>query len=171
MFCFNLILKWFRELRATAPQTYYTFRASNGTADVLYVLLMSLTALGLQARFSRGATEWGARVESPQGSSTLLIKILKPPQTCDNLCPAQPSHRRRATKIKLDFSRWIFTSNKKVTILLVFTNVFEFSSVLKKTSEFQFSGVLLMFLSACSSQVRSEDFLWFSEMLKNNWVL
>ena len=41
----------FRELRATAPQTYYTFRASNGTADVLYVLLKSLTALGLQALF------------------------------------------------------------------------------------------------------------------------
>ena len=39
----------FRELRATAPQTYYTFRTSNGTADVLYVLLKSLTALGLQA--------------------------------------------------------------------------------------------------------------------------
>ena len=41
----------FRELRATAPQTYYTFRASNGTADVLYVLLKSLTAPGLQALF------------------------------------------------------------------------------------------------------------------------
>ena len=41
----------FRELRATAPQTYYTFRASNGTADVLYVLLISLTALGLQTLF------------------------------------------------------------------------------------------------------------------------
>ena len=41
----------FRDLRATAPQTYYTFRASNGTADVLYVLLISLTALGLQALF------------------------------------------------------------------------------------------------------------------------
>ena len=41
----------FRELRATAPQTYYTFRTSNGTADVLYVLLISLTALGLQALF------------------------------------------------------------------------------------------------------------------------
>ena len=41
----------FRELRATAPQTYYTFRTSNGTADVLYVLLKSLTAPGLQALF------------------------------------------------------------------------------------------------------------------------
>ena len=36
----------FRELRATAPQTYYTFRTSNGTVDVVYVLLISLTALG-----------------------------------------------------------------------------------------------------------------------------
>ena len=144
----------FRELRATAPQTYYTFRASNGTADVLYVLLILLTALGLQALFSRGATEWGARVESPQGSSTLLIKIWKPPQTCDNLCPAQPSHRRRATKIKLDFSRWIFTSNKKVKILLVFTNVFEFSSVLKKNERFSvfrcFTDVFDCFLKPSS---------------------
>ena len=41
----------FRELGATAPQTYYQFRTSNGTADVLYVLLESLTALGLQALF------------------------------------------------------------------------------------------------------------------------
>ena len=41
----------FRALRATAPQTYYTFRTSNGTADVLYVLLESLTALGVQALF------------------------------------------------------------------------------------------------------------------------
>ena len=49
-------------------------------------------------------------------------------------------------------------SNKKVKILLVFTDVFEFSSVLKKMSDFQFSGVLLMFLNAFSSRVRSEDF-------------
>ena len=41
----------FRELGATAPQTDYQFRTSNGTADVLYVLLESLTALGLQALF------------------------------------------------------------------------------------------------------------------------
>ena len=39
-------------------------------------------------------------------------------------------------------------SNKKVKILFVFTDVFEFSSVLKKTNDFQFSGVLLMFLNA-----------------------
>ena len=51
----------FRELRATAPQTYYTFRASNGTADVLYVLLESLTALGLQALFFRRAKMWAGR--------------------------------------------------------------------------------------------------------------
>ena len=145
----------FCELRATAPQTYYTFRASNGTADVLYVLLISLTALGLQALFFRSAKTWGAAVESPQGSSTLLIKLLKPPQTCDTVQAAQPSHRRRATKIKLDFSRWFFSSNKKVKILLVFTVVFEFSSVLKKTSEFQFSGVLLMFFE-CFFRVEFE---------------
>ena len=48
----------FRELGATAPQTYYQFRTSNGTADVLYVLLESLTALGLQALFFRRAKMW-----------------------------------------------------------------------------------------------------------------
>ena len=41
----------FRELRATAPQTYDTFRTSNGSGEILYVLLKSLTALGLQALF------------------------------------------------------------------------------------------------------------------------
>ena len=129
---FSLVLLMFQRLRATAPQTYCTFRTSNGTADVLYVLLKSLTALGLQTLFFRSPKNGGVPPERPQGSSTLLIKILKPPQTCDTRLGAQPSHRRRATKIKLDFSRWIFTSNKKVKILLVFTDVFEFSSVLKK---------------------------------------
>ena len=54
----------FRELRATAPQTYYTFRTSNGTADVLYVLLKSLTALGLQALFfeARKIEAWRKKV-------------------------------------------------------------------------------------------------------------
>ena len=50
-------------------------------------------------------------------------------------------------------------SNKKVKILLVFHVVFEFSNVLKKTGDFQFSGVLLMFLNVFSRRVRSEDFL------------
>ena len=48
---FSLILLMFRELRATAPQTYYRFRTSNGTADVLYVLLDFLTPLGFYSRF------------------------------------------------------------------------------------------------------------------------
>ena len=50
-------------------------------------------------------------------------------------------------------------SNEKVKILLVFADVFEFTSVLKKSSDFQFSGVLLMFLNVFSIRVRSEDFL------------
>ena len=50
-------------------------------------------------------------------------------------------------------------SNQIIKILLVFADVFELTSDLKKTSDFQFSGVLLMFLNACSSRVRSEDFL------------
>ena len=41
----------FRELGATAPQTYQQFRTSNGAGDVLYVFLNSLTAQGLQALF------------------------------------------------------------------------------------------------------------------------
>ena len=41
----------FQRFRATAPQTCDKNRTSNGTADVLYVLLESLTALGLQALF------------------------------------------------------------------------------------------------------------------------
>ena len=50
-------------------------------------------------------------------------------------------------------------SNKNVKIILVFTDVFEFSSVSKKTSDFQFTGVLLMFLNVFSRRVRSEDFM------------
>ena len=50
-------------------------------------------------------------------------------------------------------------SNKNVKILLVFTDVFEFSSDSKKTTNFHFAGVLLMFLNAFSSRVRSEDFM------------
>ena len=102
---------------------------------------------GATSTFFRSAKNRGVAVESPQGSSTLLIKILKPPQTCDTLYAAQPSHRRRATKIKLDFSRWIFTSNKKNKILFV----------------------LLMFFIFVSNQVRSEDFRRFSESTKSIW--
>ena len=58
----------FRELRATAPQTYYTFRTSNGTADVLYVLLESLTALGLQALFFSKREKVGVPVDMARTS-------------------------------------------------------------------------------------------------------
>ena len=54
----------FRELRATAPQTYYTFRTSNGTVDVVYVLLISLTALGLQALFFEARKNEASRKNS-----------------------------------------------------------------------------------------------------------
>ena len=54
----------FRELRATAPQTHYTFRTSNGTVDVLYVLLISLTALGLQALFFEARKNEASRKNS-----------------------------------------------------------------------------------------------------------
>ena len=75
----------FRELRATAPQTYYTFRASNGTADVLYVLLKSLTALGLQALFFEArkieASHQRARRQAPPSKQK------------------SQNHRRRATPV------------------------------------------------------------------------
>ena len=50
-------------------------------------------------------------------------------------------------------------SNQKFKIPWVFADVFEFTSVSKKTSDFQFPGVLLMFLNVFSTRVRSEDFL------------
>ena len=40
---FSREIKVFQGFRATAPQTYDRFRTSNGAADVLYVLLKSLT--------------------------------------------------------------------------------------------------------------------------------
>ena len=94
----------FRELRATAPQTYYTFRTSNGTADVLYVLMISLTALGLQALFFEARKN-----EASQYNSRLIHRR-------SNFF--RQNHRRRATTVvravrfaadvrqkKMDFSR------------------------------------------------------------------
>ena len=67
----------FRALRATAPQTYYTFRASNGAADVIYVLLKSLTALGLEACLCLGFENMGARVEFAVDKSTRMFQFVK----------------------------------------------------------------------------------------------
>ena len=66
----------FRELQATAPQTYYTFRASNGAADVLYVLLKSLTAQVLQALFLGGKNMGGAVVIAVD-KSTRMFQFVK----------------------------------------------------------------------------------------------
>ena len=52
-----------------------------------------------------------------------------------------------------------FFDKKKSSDYITFTDVLEFSSDLKKTSDFKITLVLLMFLSFFSSQVRSEDFL------------
>ena len=116
----------FRELRATAPQTYYTFRASNGTADVLYVLLESLTALGLQALFFEERKCERPPKHGAQFAVDKLTQIVrakkkkrKRPQTCDTNQPRRPFRRRRATKVFWDFSRWILMSDKKVKIILV----------------------------------------------------
>ena len=66
------------------------------------------------------------------------------PQTCDN---------------KNGFLEVNFYDNKTSSDYNSFTDVFEFSSDLKKTSDFKITLVLLMFLSFFSSQVRSEDFM------------
>ena len=50
----------FQRLRATAPQTYCTFRTSNGTADILYVLQLSLTAPQTYCMFCSKGESWGA---------------------------------------------------------------------------------------------------------------
>ena len=52
-----------------------------------------------------------------------------------------------------------FYDKKNSSDYISFTDVFEFSSDLKKTSDFKITLVLLMFLSFFSSQVRSEDFM------------
>ena len=64
-----------------------------------------------------------------------------------------------------------FYDKKKSSDYISFTDVFEFSSDSKKTSDFKITLVLLMFLSFFSSQVRSEDFMRFSESLKKHWFL
>ena len=56
---------------------------------------------------------------------------LKPPQTYDNFMATRENRRRRVTKKKLDFSRWIFWSDENVKIILGFIDVFEFLSISK----------------------------------------
>ena len=67
----------FRGLRATAPQTYYTFCTSNGAADVLYVLLKSLTAQGLQACLFWEFGNMGAAVASAVDKLTRMFHFVK----------------------------------------------------------------------------------------------
>ena len=111
----------FRELRATAPQTYYTFRTSNGTVDVVYVLLISLTALGLQALFFEARKN-----EASRKNSRLIHRRSK---------TFRQNRRRRGTTVvrAVRFAadvrqknKWIsrgdflfFMSKKKVKIVLV----------------------------------------------------
>ena len=63
---FSCVLLMFQRLLATALETCDKNRTSNGAGDVLYVLLKSLTALGLQALFfearkSAASRSYGAR--------------------------------------------------------------------------------------------------------------
>jgi len=53
----------FQRLRATAPQTYYRFRTSNGTAHVLYVLLRFLTPSGFYSTFYLRAAKSAWRIK------------------------------------------------------------------------------------------------------------
>ena len=84
-----------------------------------------------------------------------ISKSLKPPQTYDT---QNPSHYVYNLKIH-DVPEVNFFDKKKSSDYISFTDVFEFSSDLKKTSDFKITLVLLMFLSFFSSQVRSEDFM------------
>ena len=60
-------------------------------------------------------------------------------------------------------------SNKNVKIILVFTDVFEFSSDSKKTSDFQFTDVLLLGLNVFSSRVRSKGFYVMFRIVKKHF--
>ena len=60
---------------------------------------------------------------------------------------------------KNEFPEVNFYDKKKSSDYISFTDVFEFSSDSKKTSDFTITLVLLMFLSFFSSHVRSEVFL------------
>ena len=120
--------------RATALGTCDQNRTSNGAADVLYVLLKSLTALGLQALFfERDKTR---RVRKTARASRLIngrkkksiSKSLKPPQTYDT---QNPSHYVYSLKIH-DVPEVNFFDKKKRSDYISFTDVFEFSSDFKK---------------------------------------
>ena len=147
--------------RATALGTYDQNRTSNGAADVLYVLLKSLTALGLQALFferdkMRRVTKIARASRLINGrKKNSISKSLKPPQTYDTRFPA---HYVYSLKIH-DVPEVNFFDKKKSSDYITFTDVFEFSSDSKKTIDFKITLVLLMFLSFFSSQVRSEDFM------------
>ena len=95
----------FRALRATAPQTYYTFRASNGAGDVLYVLLKSLTALGLQACLCLGFENMGARVEFAVDKSTRMFQFVKTTADVRQLLKYRSVSPQTCDKKKMDFSR------------------------------------------------------------------
>ena len=125
----------FRELRATAPQTYHTFWTSNGAADVLYVLLKSLTAQGLQACFCLGFESKGAWPMSALAKSTRILQILKiaadvrqslrgptvSPQTCD--------------KSKIGLLEVNFCESKKCLKKLGFHSVFSVLCVFEKKDD------------------------------------
>ena len=83
-----------------------------------------------------------------------ISKSLKPPQTYDTRCARLYVYSLKNHEVP----EVNFFHKKKSSDYISFTDVFEFSSDSKKTSDFQITLVLLMFLSFFSSQVRSEDF-------------
>ena len=116
---FSWEINMFQGFRATAPQTCDRFRTSNGAADVLYVSWKVLTApQTCSIFFSKGDFEFG-------GFELAVSKCSQKQRTTKTTADVQQVYRpgrfrrRRATKTKMDFSRWIFGNNKIVKIILV----------------------------------------------------
>ena len=125
----------FQRKRATALGTCDKNRTSNGAADVLYVLLKSLTALGLQALFF-----WARKIEMSRKTCARFavdrwtqkkidFKIVK--TTADVRHALTVPSRFTVSKIT-KFPRWIFMIRKKVQITLVLLMFLSFRAIWKK---------------------------------------
>ena len=121
--------------RATALGTCDQNRTSNGAADVLYVLLKSLTALGLQALFfwarqNEACYQNGARFAVDKRTQKKIdFKIVK--TTADVRHALRVESRFTVSKIT-KFPRWIFMIRKKVQITLVLLMFLSFRAIWKK---------------------------------------
>ena len=111
---FSWEIKVFQGFRATAPQTYDRFRTSNGAADVLYVLLKSLTPPQTYNIFSsKGEIEmWRKFTRWIHGRK--LSRRLKPPQTNDTCL-----HGQSFSSQTCDKKKWISRGEFFITTKLL----------------------------------------------------